>query len=340
MEEQIDEILIECLKLPGQSGFESPIRKYLQDELANYGEISRDKLGSVICKIRGSRDRGLKWFIGAHMDTCGFCVHSISNDGLIKCLNFGYIDTQACHLQPVIISTNQGEVQGLMYAKSDEKDRKKFMIDIGSDSPQVARSLGILAGDPIHFAIDPFLVGDPSRKILCSPRLDNRLGIFELLLLAKTLNKKPPPDDIFLVATVEEEAGARGAKTAAQKILPNIAIILDVTYHEHPVNMGRGPVLTLADKSSLLPPQVRDYLLHLAKKNKIPIQTEVWNIGSTDAGSVRITGEGIPTIPLLTAIKNNHTPIEMGFIDDCYSVVKMCQLIIEKGEELLSVFQN
>lgn len=332
---QINETLTNCLKLPGQSGFETPIRNFLLKELVKYGEISRDNLGSVICKIQGKRDQAIKWFIGAHMDTCGFIVHSITN-GQIKCLNFGYQNTEACHLQPVAISTKNGYVNGLMQAK---KEDKSFKIDIGTRSSKEVTRLGIQAGDPVHFSIDPFLVGDPSQRVICSPRLDNRLGVFELLLLAKHLKENPPLGEVFLVATIEEEAGARGAKTAAQKIQPDLALILDVTYDEYPVAMGQGPVITLSDRSSLLSTHVRDYLLELAKNNKIAIQTEVWNIGGTDAGPVRVIGAGIPTIPVLTATKNNHTPVEMACIDDCYSVVKLCQLIIENGEEIQAVFQ-
>ncbi|MFX0122547.1 MAG: M42 family metallopeptidase [Candidatus Hodarchaeota archaeon] len=336
---QIDETLINCLTIPGQSGFETPIRTFLLKELAKYGEISRDNLGSVICRIPGKAKQKIKWFIGAHMDTCGLIVHSIVN-GQVKCLNFGYQDTQACHLQPVVISTKDGYINGLLYAKQEDKSKTTFKIDIGTRSSKEVTRLGIQAGDPVHFAIDPFLVGDPSQRIICSPRLDNRLGIYELLLLAKHLKENPPLDDIFLVATVEEEAGARGAKTAAQKIQPDMALILDVTYDEHPVAMGLGPVITLSDRSSLLSTNVRDYLLELAKKNNIPIQTEVWNIGGTDAGPVRVVGAGIPTIPVLTATKNNHTPLEMACIDDCYSVAKFCRLIIENSEEVQSAFHQ
>ena len=339
LKNQIDETLIKCLTFPGQSGFEKPIRTFLMKEMAQYGDISRDNLGSVICKVEGKDNRKIKWFISAHMDTCGFIVHSTA-DGLIKCLNFGYQDTQACHLQPVVVSTKNGYFKGLMYAKQEEKGKLSFTIDIGVRSSKEVEGLGIQAGDPIHFAIDPFLVGAPSQRIICSPRLDNRIGVFELLLLAKQLKENPPSDDVFLVATVEEEVGLRGAKTAAQQIQPDLALILDVTYHEHPVAMGQGPVITISDRSSLLSNHVRDYLLKLAKDNKIPIQTEVWNIGSTDAGTVRVIGSGIPTIPILTATKNNHTPIEMACIDDCYSVVKFCQLIIENREEIQTVFQQ
>ena len=339
MEYKIDEDLISCLQIPGQSGFETPIRKFLMKKLANYGEMSQDNLGSVICKIKGTKPQGLKWFVSAHMDTCGFIVHSINGAGQINCLNFGYQSTDACHLQPIAITTSKGYVYGLMYAKSEEKNKSSFLIDIGARSSREASELGILAGDPVHFTTNPFLVGDPSKGIICSPRLDNRLGIFQLLILAEHFSKSPAPDDLYLVGTVEEEAGTRGAKTAATKVQPDLALILDATYEDSPVAMGLGPVITLADKSSLLPTQVRDYLLKLAKKNKIPVQTEVWNIGGTDAGSVRTVGTGVPTVPVLTATKNDHTPTEMGCIDDCYSVTKFCQVIIENGEELIQIFK-
>jgi endoglucanase len=340
MKTNINADLVSCLTIPGQSGFEGPIRNFLTQKLEQYGEISQDNLGSVICKIPGTDPQGIKWFISAHLDTCGFIAHSVNN-GQVKCLNFGYSDTQACHMQPVTISTKKGSVHGVMYATKDDKGKLSFMVDTGSRSSREASgNLGIQAGDPIHFEIDPFLVGDPTKKIICSPRLDNRLGVFELLILAEQLKKSPPSDDVFLVGTVEEETGARGAKTAANKVKPNIALILDATYDEFPVSMSQGPVITLSDRSVILSSKVRDYLLELAKKNKIPVQTEVWNIGGTDAGSVRTIKEGVPTIPILTATKNNHTPIEMGCIHDCYSVTDFCRVILANSEDLLTVFKE
>lgn len=335
----INDDLMACLRLPGQSGFEKPIRDYLIQKLSPYGEISQDNLGSVICMIKGNTSDH-KWYIGAHMDTCGFIVHSIDGNGLIKCANFGYQSVEACHLQPVIITTNQGEVNGLMYAKITDKT-KNFTIDIGMKSSTKVRALGIKSGDPVHFTNDPYLIGNPTEQIICSPRLDNRFGIFELLLLANLFKQYPPSDDIYLVATVEEEMGGRGAKTTATKVKPDLAIILDITYDEPPVHMGLGPVITLSDKSSILSSQVRDFLLKLAKDRDIPIQTEVWNIGGTDAGSVRTIGEGVPTIPILTATKNNHTPQEIGCIKDCYSVSEFCRELIELGgTELLEAFKQ
>ncbi|MFX0206890.1 MAG: M42 family metallopeptidase [Candidatus Hodarchaeota archaeon] len=338
-EAQIHNDLMTCLRLPGQSGFEKPIRDYLIQKLSPYGEISKDNLGSIICKIKGKTSNH-KWYFGAHMDTCGFIVHSIDSNGIIKCANFGYQSTEACQMQPVAVTTSQGKVNGLMYAKATDK-KKSFTIDLGMKSSTNVRALGIKAGDPVHFTNNPYLIGNPAEQIICSPRLDNRFGIFELMLLANLFKQYPPSDDVYLVATVEEEMGARGAKTTATKIKPDLAIILDITYDEPPVHMGLGPVITLSDKSSVLSSQVRDFLLKIGEDCGIPLQTEVWNIGSTDAGSVRTIGEGVPTIPILTATKNNHTPHEIGCIKDCYAISEFCLRLVEfGGTKLLEVFNQ
>jgi endoglucanase len=336
LDEPIESELLGCINTPGQSGFEKPIREFLIRKLSSYGEISQDKLGSVICHIPG-KSTELKCFISAHMDTCGFLVHSINGNGQIKCVNFGYQNTSACHLQPVGISTSKGLVKGLMNAQSTNK-QASFTIDVGLRSAKDVIDLGIKAGDPVHFTNEPVLIGNPSRKIICSPRLDNRLGVFELLLLAKQFGQ--PQYDVYLVGTVEEEVGARGAKTSAEKVKPDLAIILDATYDEHPVAMGNGPVITLSDRAVIINSKVRDHLINLAKKRSIPIQTEVWNIGGTDAGPIRTIGEGIPTIPILTATKNNHTPSELGSIHDCYSVAKFSKILIENSTDILNLFHD
>ncbi len=339
MENEIVEDLLNCINIPGQSGFEAPIRNHIENKLKNFGELSRDKLGSMICKINGKNSQGIKVFISAHMDTCGFLVHTIEGNGGIKCINFGYQNPQECNLKPVAISTKNGYVTGLMHAiKKGEKP--SFTIDVGTRRMNQTVDLGILAGDPIHFINPPVLLGDPLNEIICSPRLDNRFGVYELLLLAEAFNKEPPMNDIYLVATVEEEAGARGAKTAASMIKPDLALILDATYDEHPVSMGKGPVITLADRAVFLSSEVRNYLVELATQEKIPIQTECWNIGGTDAGTVRVVGAGIPSVPILTATKNAHTPTEVGCIKDCHTVTKYCQLVIKNSEHLLNVFQS
>ena len=55
----------------GVSGFEYEVRKIAKDELTDFGTISTDKLGSLVCEVG---DAGPKVMIAAHMDEIGFMV--------------------------------------------------------------------------------------------------------------------------------------------------------------------------------------------------------------------------------------------------------------------------
>ena len=333
----IPELLNDLVTIPGQSGHESRIRNYLCTKFRDYGAIDLDKLGSVIYHIPGTQNstKRKRIMISAHMDTCGFIVHSIQSNGMVKVISFGYNDVNTCHFQLVGIQTTKKLITGLLHASKNDQETS-FEIDIGTS----VELKFINPGDPVHFLNIPYLLGDPSENIICSPRLDNRIGVFELLLLANHLASHPPTQDIYLVGSVEEEVGARGAKTAAQKICPDFAIVLDATYHAPPVEIGQGPVITLSDKAVILPTQIRDYMLDLAKSHSIALQTEVWNIGATDAATIRPVGQGVPTIPVLTPIKNAHTSREIACITDCYEVVNFCTVLIEEITSLIELFER
>ncbi|MHA1228407.1 MAG: hypothetical protein ACTSR2_13085 [Candidatus Hodarchaeales archaeon] len=334
--------LLEVLNIPGQSGYEYNIRDYIVKKFKDLnGEIIKDNLGSVICKFEGAAESDTKKKIAifAHMDTCGFIVHSVKQDGIIRLVNFGYSDVKACHLNPVAIQTSNNLIKGIMYADK-VGERSIFEVDIGAKNYSEVQRSGIKAGDPVHFINEPYLLGNPENRIICSPRLDNRLGIFEMLLLAQYYSENRAPHDLYLVATVEEEVGSRGAKTSVNEIKPDIALVFDVTYHEYPVEIGKGAVITLSDRAVIISDKVRDYLLTLAKKSSIEIQTEVWNIGATDAINVRQEMTGVPTLPILTATKNNHTPREIALINDCFEVVEYTKVLIENIEGLIKQFEN
>ncbi|MHA1971491.1 MAG: hypothetical protein ACTSW1_00780 [Candidatus Hodarchaeales archaeon] len=338
----IPEDLLKVLRIPGQSGYENQIRRYIMEKFQDLKcEVTKDNLGSVICKIRGTAetDNKKKIALFAHMDTCGFVVHGIKSNGVVNLVNFGYSDTEACHLNSVAIQTSGGLLKGVMYARKTE-GRNIFEVDIGTREYGQTLRCGVKAGDPVHFINEPYLLGFKDSRIICSPRLDNRIGLFEMLLLAQYYSENPVAHDLYFVATVEEEVGSRGAKTSVNTIKPDIAFVYDATYHEYPVFIGNGPVITLSDRSVIIPGPIRDYLLRLAEKNEIDVQTEVWNIGATDALNVRHEMTGVPTIPILTPTKNNHTPREIASINDCFSVVEYTKVLIENIEELIDQFEN
>ncbi len=329
----MDELLKRLLLTPGVSGCENQIAQLVSKELSKFGTISRDGIGSVICHIESNstNSQKKKIMVTAHIDTCGFFVQKIESSGLIKCVTFGYSKTS--NHQPVHIVTSKGNISGLMHVIEQNKNQL-FSIDVGVNNAEDVAKIGIQIGDPVIFANEPFMLQNSK---ICSPRLDNRLGVYELLLLAREI--KNFKHDVYLVGTVGEEVGLRGAQTTSFIVNPDISFVFDITYAELPILMGKGPVVTLSDKSVIIPPHVRDFIRNFAQKHKLPVQFEVWNIGGTDAGKILVSKGGKPVIPLLTPIKHAHSPYEIGDLEDCPNVVKLTALLIQNIDLLLDSYQ-
>jgi putative aminopeptidase FrvX len=109
-------LLKELTETPGVSGYETPIRAAVKKYLENYGELSQDKIGSVICSQKGSSEKP-RVMLAGHMDEIGFMVKQITQDGFIKFLPLGGWFDQVLLGQRVTIQTNKGDVVGVIGAK-------------------------------------------------------------------------------------------------------------------------------------------------------------------------------------------------------------------------------
>ena len=65
-----------------------------------------------------------------------------------------------------------------------------------------------------------------------------------------------PYNDVYLVFTVQEELGCRGAKVAAERLKPDIGIAVDITpAHDYPCDLegnntlGEGAGIKISDPS-------------------------------------------------------------------------------------------
>jgi putative aminopeptidase FrvX len=108
--------------------------------LENLGELSQDKVGSVICKKSGLYDQP-RIMLAGHMDEIGFMVKQITPEGFLKFLPLGGWFDQVLLGQRVIIQTKNGDVVGVIGARPphllspEEREkvvkRKDMYIDIG-----------------------------------------------------------------------------------------------------------------------------------------------------------------------------------------------------------------
>jgi len=78
-------LLRELTEAFGPSGFETESANIVARELAQAGEVSRDGLGSVVCRVAGGTERP-RIMVSAHLDEVGFMVKSITADGYVRFL--------------------------------------------------------------------------------------------------------------------------------------------------------------------------------------------------------------------------------------------------------------
>jgi endoglucanase len=154
---------------------------------------------------------------------------------------------------------------------------------------------------------------------------DNRAG---LVVMIEALKRTKTKSATYIVATVQEEVGLKGAKVAAYDLNPDLAIAADVTIpgdhpgiekKDAPIEMNKGPVIVVADASGrglIATPHVIEWLVGTAKEFEIPFQLEASDGGTTDATAIYLTRSGIPTGVISVATRYIHSPVEVISLSD------------------------
>ena len=130
-------------------------------------------------------------------------------------------------------------------------------IDIGAVSRTEAAAR-IRIGDPGVLAAG--VLEFPNGRLV-SRSIDNRIGAFVVLEALRVLSDDPPAASVTAVATTREEIAATGggARSSANRLEPDVAIVIDVTHAtDYPgiekrkhgdFRLGGGPVLSREHRS-------------------------------------------------------------------------------------------
>jgi putative aminopeptidase FrvX len=339
-------LLKELTETPGVSGYETPIRAVVKKYLEKYGELSQDKIGSVICSQKGSSEKP-RVMLAGHMDEIGFMVKQITQDGFIKFLPLGGWFDQVLLGQRVTIQTNKGDVVGVIGAKPihllppEEREkvvkRKDMYIDIGALSKEDVEAAGVQLGDPIIPRAD--FVELTGGKTYLSKAFDDRVGVALVVSALKELQSKNHPNTVYGVATVMEEVGLRGATTSVRAIDPDVAIILEsdiagdvpgIKPEESSIKLANGPTVVLYDVRMIPNIRFRDLVLLTAKQIGVPVQLSAIEGGATDGGVIHLHGTGVPTIVLGVAARHIHSHSSIIHRDDYDNAVKLLTALVER----------
>ena len=339
-------LLKELTETPGISGYETKIRSTVRKYLEKYGELSQDKIGSVICRKVGTSDKP-RVMLAGHMDEIGFMVKQISPEGFIRFLPLGGWFDQVLLGQRVIIQTNKGDVVGVIGAKPPhllspkEREkvvtRKEMYIDIGASSKDDVEKAGVRLGDPIVPRAD--FVELAGGLTYLSKAFDDRVGTALVISTLKELQKKDHPNTVFGVATVMEEVGTRGATTSVRAVDPDVAIVLEsdiagdvpgITPDESSIKLGQGPTMVLFDARMIPNLRFKDLVLETAEQIGVPMQLSAIEGGSTDGAVIHLHGIGVPTIVISVAARHIHSHSSIIHRQDYDNAVKLLTALVNR----------
>lgn len=312
----------------GPSGNEGGVREVIARLAAPYAqEITTDTLGNLIVHKPG---QGPKVMLCAHMDSIGFIVTHVEEEGFLRVGKLGGVAPVEALYTPVRF---QNGVRGVFVKEEKAEDKGLKLdvcyVDIGAKSREEALSM-VQVGDTAVYDSPTFCNGD---KVV-SPYLDNRIACAILLKVLESL--KETPNDLSLVFTAQEEVGLRGARTAAWTIAPDWALAVDVTdVDDTPgtercgtVQLGKGAAVKVMDSSVICHPQVVQTLERLAKEQNIPVQRDIMRAGGTDAGAVQAARLGVLTGGVSVPCRYIHTPVEMASLEDAQRCVQLLSAFV------------
>ncbi len=345
------QFLKDLVEAPGVPGAEGPVVKVLERHLEGVGTFSRDRLGSFICEKKGEARAGARTAAGprvmlaGHLDEVGFMVKSVTKEGFVRFLPLGGWWGHVVLAQRLVIRTRRGDVVGVVGSKPPhelrDEDRKRVLeikdlyLDVGATSGWDARKkLDIRPGDPIVPDSPVLVMANPD--LLLAKAWDNRIGCAIAAEVARRLRQVPHPNTLYVVATVQEEVGLRGAQTSAFKVQPDVGLALDVGIaHDTPgaegdEKLGGGPIVVVYDSTSIPNRGLLDLVLDTAKRLRVPLQFEAVERGGTDAGRIHLTGQGVPCLSMGVPARYIHSHVSIISRADFEMSVKLLVALVKR----------
>ena len=238
----------------------------------------------------------------AHIDSIGFTVRY--ENELVK---VGGPRTENGYI--LVGSDSDGEIECVL-----QKDKE------GELSYSFHRS--IERGTPLSFK--PNFI-ETSETVQCC-YLDNRLGVYTALEIAKTLE-----NGIIVFSCYEEHGGGTVgflAQFIAQQYNVTQALICDITWVTNGVQPGKGVAISMRD--SLIPR--RTYLnkiIDIAKRSNIPFQLEVESSGGSDGSELQHSPIAFDWCFVGAPEDNVHTPQEKVNKQDITSMIELYKKLMQ-----------
>jgi len=330
----------------GPPGAEDRVRDIVRARLAATADRVDDLAMGCIDGVREPDGEAAgRLMLAAHMDEIGLMVTHVDERGYVKFIPLGGWDPRTLVGQRVLIHGRE-DVLGIVgttpvhlldeAARSKAPKMEDLTIDLGLPAER-AQEL-VRKGDVATRVRDLAELGE----LVTGKALDDRVGVYVMLEGLRTAG--PSHMEVHATATAQEEVGLRGARTAAHRIAPDIAVAIDTcpaddgpgTPKEGPsTRLGEGAAIRVMDASAIGHRGMVDLLIALAEERDVPHQLHVSNKGGTDTASLQLSGQGSIAGCISIPTRYVHTSVEACHPDDIDAAVALTAALIEQAHRLL-----
>lgn len=327
------------------SQFESSGQKIWSDYVRPYVQrVYDDNYGNVIAVI--NTDSDFKVVIEAHADEISFLVKRIDDNGYLWVCKNGGVDEKIAPSMKVKVYNTKGDVipgffgsKAIHLRESDDKQLKidDLYIDLGCDSKEEVEKLGIEIGNYVVYDSE-FKIYNGNKYV--GKSLDDKMGGYVLSQVIKKLkeNEDKLPFGLYIVNSVMEEIGLRGAQIVTQHIKPNVAICIDVTHDSSSPGIDKNKVGDFKIGSGLIlkqSPAIQKNFLKLIKEtateNNIKFKVNpTGGATGTNTDMYTFSNGGVVSALISLPLKYMHTTVECMHEKDVEDCIKLIYQTLKK----------
>ncbi len=339
-------LLAELTQASGPPGAEDRVRAIVRRHLEDACDRVDDLAMGCIDGVRAADGEPAgRLMLAAHMDEIGLMITHVDDRGYASFIPLGGWDARTLVGQRVLVHGREdllGIVGSTPVHLLDEAARSKapkiddLTIDLGLPGEEARER--VRKGDVVTRVRDLATVG----HLVSGKALDDRVGVYVML---KALREAGPSRmEVHATATAQEEVGLRGARTAAHRIAPDIAVAIDTCPADDgpgtpatgpSTRLGEGAAIRVMDASAIGHRGLVDLLITLADEGGIPYQLHVSNKGGTDTASLQMTGRGAIAGCISIPTRYVHTAVEACHPDDIDAAVALTAALIGHAHRLV-----
>lgn len=336
-------ILKRVIETYGASSHEGYVTKMVAQLLPAWAKPQVDAAGNLILHWAGT-GKGPRIAFVAHQDEIGFEVHAISPDGTLELISKGGGVPAYFLGHDVLVHSGNGMHPGVLelpegWEKADFQwprgPRQSLRLDVGAKSADDVAQLGIKAGD--------FVTIPKQYRNLVAPRasarsFDDRVGCSALIAATWALGQNLNGRDVTFIWSTREELGLEGAVAAAKTLAdqghpPDYVFAIDTFVSaDSPLEskrfgdaiLGKGFVVRAVDNSNVVPRNLAEKVVSMARAAKISAQYGVTG-GGNDGAAFLLYGS--TDVALGWPLRYSHSPAEVIDLRDLDALAKIVATI-------------